>query len=88
MEVFIQILHKIFSGRSMHGAAKTGSSIVPITSIFEKFVLEEKQIISLDPPKPVSSSGIRIESYGITITLPETVSGEQLTAILLTLKQC
>ena len=32
-------------------------------------VLEEKQIVSLNPPKPVSSSEIRIESGRITITL-------------------
>ncbi len=51
-------------------------------------VLEENQIVSLGPPKPVSSSGIRIESDGITITLPETVSPEQLTAVLSALKSC
>ena len=51
-------------------------------------VLEENQIIPLEPPKPVSSTGIRIESAGITITLPETVTPEQLTAVLTALKSC
>ena len=51
-------------------------------------VLEENQIIPLEPPKPVSSTGIRIESDSITITLPETVSPEQLTAVLSALKSC
>jgi hypothetical protein len=51
-------------------------------------VLEENQIIPLEQPKPVSSTGIRIESDSITITLPETVSPEQLTAVLSALKSC
>ncbi|MBQ9718481.1 MAG: hypothetical protein IJV76_10850, partial [Clostridia bacterium] len=51
-------------------------------------VLEENQIIPLEPPKPVSSTGIRIESAGITITLPETITPEQLTAVLTALKSC
>ena len=51
-------------------------------------VLEENQIIPLEPPKPVSSTGIRIESDSITIILPETVSPEQLTAVLSALKSC
>ena len=51
-------------------------------------VLEENQIIPLEPPKPVSSTGIRIESAGITITLPETITPEQLAAILSALKPC
>lgn len=51
-------------------------------------VLEENQIIPLEPPKPVSSSGIRIESAGITITLPENAAPEQLAAVLAALKSC
>ena len=51
-------------------------------------VLEENQIIPLEPSKPVSSTGIRIESAGITITLPETVTPEQLAAVLSALKSC
>lgn len=51
--------------------------------------VEEKQIVPLGLPKPPeSSSGIRIESGGITVTLPETVSPEQLTAVLSALKPC
>ena len=38
-------------------------------------VLEEGQIVPLEFPKPVSSPGIRIESAGITVTLPETIFG-------------
>ena len=51
-------------------------------------VLEENQIIPLEPPKDVSTSGIRIESGNITVTLPETASAEQLTAVLSALKSC
>ena len=51
-------------------------------------VLEENHIVPLAPPKPVSSSGIRIESAGITIILPETISAEQLAAVLSALKSC
>ncbi len=65
----------------------TGSYYFHLRKIRES-VLEENQIVSLNPPKPVSSSGIRIESGGITITLPETVSPEQLTAVLSALKSC
>lgn len=65
----------------------TGSYYFHLRKIRES-VLEEHQIVSLVPPQPVSSSGIRIESGSITITLPETVTSEQLTAILSTLKQC
>ena len=65
----------------------TGSYYFYLRKIRES-VLEENQIVSLDLPKPVSSSGIRIESGGITITLPETVTPEQLTAVLSALKSC
>ena len=65
----------------------TGSYYFHLRKIRES-VLEENQIIPLEPPKPVSSTGIRIESAGITITLPETISAEQLAAVLSTLKSC
>ena len=65
----------------------TGSYYFHLRKIRES-VLEENQIIPLEPPKPVSSTGIRIESDSITITLPETVSPEQLTAVLSALKSC
>ena len=65
----------------------TGSYYFHLRKIRES-VLEEHQIIPLDPPKPVSSTGIRIESAGITVTLPETVSTEQLAAVLAALKSC
>jgi len=65
----------------------TGSYYFHLRKIRES-VQEEKRIVSLDPLKPVSSSGIRIESGGITITLPENVSLEQLTAVLTVLKSC
>lgn len=65
----------------------TGSYYFHLRKIRES-VFEENQIVSLDPPKPASSSGIRIESAGITITLPENISQEQLTAVLSALKSC
>ena len=65
----------------------TGSYYFHLRKIRES-VLEENQIIPLEPPKPVSSTGIRIESAGITITLPETVTPEQLAAVLSVLKSC
>ena len=65
----------------------TGSYYFHLRKIRES-VLEENQIIPLEPPKPVSSTGIRIESAGITITLPETISAEQLAAVLSALKSC
>ena len=51
-------------------------------------MLQEKQLVPLELPKAASSSGIRIESGGITVTLPENVSVEQLTAVLSALKSC
>ena len=65
----------------------TGSYYFHLRKIRES-VLEENQIIPLEPPKPVSSTDIRIESAGITITLPETVTPEQLAAVLSALKSC
>lgn len=65
----------------------TGSYYFHLRKIRES-VLEENQIVSLDKPRPASCSGIRIESDGITITLPETVSAEQITAVLSALKSC
>ena len=51
-------------------------------------MLQEKQIVPVELPKPTGSSGIRIESGEITVTLPESVSAEQLTAVLSALKSC
>lgn len=51
-------------------------------------MLQESQIVPLELPKPVSSPEIRIESAGITVTLPESVTAEQLTAVLSALKSC
>ena len=65
----------------------TGSYYFHLRKIRES-VLEENQIIPLEPPKPVSSTGIRIESAGITITLPENTAPEQLVAVLSALKSC
>ena len=65
----------------------TGSYYFHLRKIRES-VLEENQIIPLEPPKPVSSSGIRIEFAGITITLPENATPEQLAAVLAALKSC
>ena len=65
----------------------TGSYYFHLRKIRES-VLEENQIIPLEPPKPVSSTGIRIESAGITITLPENAAPEQLAAVLSALKSC
>lgn len=49
-------------------------------------VLDENQLVSIG--KPTISEGIRIESAGITVNLPETISPEQLTAVLSALKSC
>ena len=65
----------------------TGTYYFHLRKIRES-VLEENQIIPLEPPKPVSSTGIRIESAGITITLPENAAPEQLAAVLAALKSC
>jgi len=65
----------------------TGSYYFHLRKIRES-VLEENQIIPLEPPKPVSTTGIRIESAGITITLPENTAPEQLAAVLSALKSC
>ena len=65
----------------------TGSYYFHLRKIRES-VLEENQIIPLEPPKPVSSTGIRIESDRITITLPENATPELLTAVLTALKSC
>ena len=65
----------------------TGSYYFHLRKIRES-VLEENQIIPLEPPKPVSSTGIRIESGSITITLPENAAPEQLAAVLSVLKSC
>lgn len=65
----------------------TGSYYFHLRKIRES-VLEANQIVSLDPPKPASSSEIRIESGGITVTLPGNVSPEQLTTVLSALKSC
>ncbi len=51
-------------------------------------VIEENQIVPLPKPNLCVSEGIRIESSGITVTLPANVSSEQLTAILVTLRSC
>ena len=51
-------------------------------------VLEENQLVSIGKPSSVSSDGIRIESGNIRVTLPDTVSPEQLTAVLSALKSC
>lgn len=51
-------------------------------------ILQEKQIVPLELPKPACTSGIRIESGGITVILPESASAEQLTAVLSSLKSC
>ncbi len=65
----------------------TGSYYFHLIKIRES-VLEENHIVPLENPKPASSSGIRIESENIIITLLETVSLEQLTAVLSALKSC
>ncbi len=65
----------------------TGTYYFHLRKIRES-VLEENRIVPLENPKPMSSSGIHIESGDITITLPETVSPEQLTAVLSALKSC
>ena len=51
-------------------------------------ILHESQIVPLELPKPVSSHEIRIESAGITVTLPESIAAEQLTSVLSALKSC
>ena len=51
-------------------------------------LLQDNQIVALELPKPECSSDIRIECGSITVTLPGNVSGEQLTAVLSSLKSC
>ena len=65
----------------------TGSYYFHLRKIRES-VLEENQIVPLEKPGAGMPVGIRIESGGITITLPETASAEQLTAVLSALKPC
>lgn len=67
----------------------TGAYYFHLRKIRES-VLEEQQLVPLQnlEPTAASSTKIRIETSGITVTLPETVSPEQLTAILSVLKSC
>lgn len=65
----------------------TGAYYFHLRKIRES-VLEEQQLVPLQNLEPTASAGIRIETSGITVTLPETVSPEQLTAILSALKSC
>lgn len=65
----------------------TGAYYFHLRKIRES-VLEEQQLVPLQNLEPKASAGIRIETSGITVTLPETVSPEQLTAILSVLKSC
>ena len=51
-------------------------------------MLQESRIVPVELPQNACTSGIRIESVGITVTLPETASEEQLTAVLSALKSC
>ncbi len=51
-------------------------------------MLQENHLVPLELPKPATSHEIHIESGSITVTLSETVSPEQLTAILTALKSC
>ena len=69
-----------------HGVA-TSSYYHYLRKIREN-MLQEKQIVPLKLPKPIGSSEIRIEFGEITVSLPETVSAEQLTAVLSALKSC
>lgn len=77
---------KSVKGWCRENGINTGSYYFHLRKIRES-LLEEKQIVSLEKPQSVSSSGIRTDSGGITITLPETLLPEQLIAILLALKQ-
>ncbi len=63
----------------------TGSYYFHLRRIRES-VLEENHIVPLEASKSVSSFGIHIECENITITPPENVSPEQLTAVLSALK--
>ncbi len=65
----------------------TGSYYFHLRKIRES-VLEENHIVPLERPQNVPSGGIRIQSGEITVTLPESVSPEQITAVLLALKSC
>lgn len=46
-------------------------------------VLENNQLVSIEKPKSAVSDGIHIQSGNITITLPQNISPEQLTTVLL-----
>lgn len=51
-------------------------------------LLEENCIIPIEPPQTEiqTSAEIRIEAGGITVTLPENVSSDRLTAVIAALK--
>ena len=51
-------------------------------------VLTENRIVPLSQPKSSVSSEIKIESADISISLPESASVEQLSAIIKSLKSC
>jgi hypothetical protein len=71
----------------LENGISTGTYYFHLRKIRES-VLEEQQLVPLQNPEPKDSTGIRIESGSITVTLPETVSPEQLTAVLSALKSC
>lgn len=80
------------SGKSVHAwCEEKGISTSTYYRYLRKIretLLQDNQIVALEMPKPESPSDIRIECGSITVTLPGTVSGEQLAAILSALKSC
>lgn len=57
-------------------------------SVIRESVLEESRIIPIEPPQTEiqPTEEIRIEAGGITVTLPENVSSDRLTAVIAALK--
>lgn len=80
------------SGKSVHAWCKengiAASTYYKYLRKIRETLLQDNQIVALELPNPESPSDIRIECGAITVTLPGTISGEQLTAILSTLKSC
>lgn len=80
------------SGKSIRSwCEENGVAVSSYYSYLRKIresLLQDNQIAALEVPKPEGTGDIRIECGTITVTLPGTVSGEQLAAILSALKSC
>ncbi len=64
--------------------------VLPLLTELRESVLQDSRIVPLEVPKPESLgvSEIRIEAGAITVSLPQSATEEQLTAILSAIKSC